>query len=109
MLIRSCTSINSSAVLSVISPGILLLFYKTASTYVPMTLVSIEDGKKLKTISYPMDHNRLIDFGAIFNEKLLIKLRNENLHITDVCCTCFFFHTSVFSVCGMNSIIFELT
>lgn len=68
-----------------ISPGIMLLIYTQASCYVPLKILSIEDGTVLKSFNHLLNRNKKVDFIEQFNEKLLIKQENENLQIRDVC------------------------
>jgi hypothetical protein len=68
------------------SPGIMLVIYQKATNHVPLMIVSIEDGKPLKTFTQLLHRNRKVDFIEQFNEKLLVKQDKENLQIIDVCC-----------------------
>ncbi|XP_074568543.1 uncharacterized protein LOC141825065 isoform X2 [Curcuma longa] len=67
-----------------ISPGIMLLIYQRTLSHVPLTILSIEDGKVLKSFSHLLHRNKKVDFIEQFNEKLLVKQENENLQILDV-------------------------
>nr|XP_029119454.1 uncharacterized protein LOC105042025 isoform X5 [Elaeis guineensis] len=67
-----------------ISPGIMLLIYQRTPGYVPLTILSIEDGTVLKTFNHLLHRNKKVDFIEQFNEKLLVKQENENLQILDV-------------------------
>ncbi|KAM0912162.1 hypothetical protein ACQ4PT_012876 [Festuca glaucescens] len=67
-----------------ISPGIMLVIYQKATNHVPLMIVSIEDGKPLKTFTQLLHRNRKVDFIEQFNEKLLVKQDKENLQIIDV-------------------------
>ncbi|KAJ9553307.1 hypothetical protein OSB04_017352 [Centaurea solstitialis] len=67
-----------------ISPGIMLLIYNKASGYVPLKILSIEDGTVLKSFNHLLHRNKKVDFIEQFNEKLLVKQENENLQILDV-------------------------
>ncbi|XP_020083064.1 uncharacterized protein LOC109706559 isoform X1 [Ananas comosus] len=67
-----------------ISPGIMLLIYQRTPGYVPLTILSIEDGTVLKSFNHLLHRNKKIDFIEQFNEKLLVKQENENLQILDV-------------------------
>ena len=66
------------------SPGIMLLIYNKASGYVPLKILSIEDGTVLKSFNHLLHRNKKVDFIEQFNEKLLVKQENENLQILDV-------------------------
>ncbi|MQM01801.1 hypothetical protein Taro_034557 [Colocasia esculenta] len=67
-----------------ISPGIMLLIFHRAPGYVPLKILSIEDGTVLKSFNHLLHRNKKIDFIEQFNEKLLVKQENENLQILDV-------------------------
>ncbi|XP_040385588.1 uncharacterized protein LOC102700197 [Oryza brachyantha] len=67
-----------------ISPGIMLLIYERAPCHVPLKILSIEDGRPLKSFSHLLHRNKKIDFIEQFNEKLLVKQEDENLQILDV-------------------------
>ncbi|KAL5974896.1 hypothetical protein ACLOJK_031570 [Asimina triloba] len=54
------------------------------SSHVPLKILSIEDGSVLKSFNHLLHRNRKVDFIEQFNEKLLVKQENENLHILDV-------------------------
>ncbi|KAG6478756.1 hypothetical protein ZIOFF_062200 [Zingiber officinale] len=66
------------------SPGIMLLIYQRTLSHVPLTILSIEDGKVLKSFNHLLHRNKKVDFIEQFNEKLLVKQENENLQILDV-------------------------
>ncbi|XP_077240906.1 uncharacterized protein LOC143881608 [Tasmannia lanceolata] len=67
-----------------ISPGIMLLIFQRAPGYVPLKILSIEDGTVLKSFNHLLHRNKKVDFIEQFNEKLLVKQENENLQILDV-------------------------
>ncbi|CAM0949838.1 unnamed protein product [Alopecurus aequalis] len=67
-----------------ISPGIMLLIYDRTPSYVPLKILSIEDGKPLKSFRHLLHRGKKIDFIEQFNEKLLVKQEDENLQILDV-------------------------
>ncbi|KAJ6818108.1 uncharacterized protein M6B38_407195 [Iris pallida] len=67
-----------------ISPGIMLLIYHRSPGYVPLKILSIEDGTVLKSFNHLLHRNKKVDFIEQFNEKLLVKQENENLQILDV-------------------------
>ncbi|KAH8484649.1 hypothetical protein H0E87_026420 [Populus deltoides] len=67
-----------------ISPGIMLLILNRSSGYVPLKILSIEDGTILKDFKHLLHRNKKVDFIEQFNEKLLVKQENENLQILDV-------------------------
>ena len=67
------------------SPGIMLLIYDRTPSYVPLKIISIEDGKPLKFFKHLLHRNKKIDFIEQFNEKLLVKQEDENFQILDVC------------------------
>lgn len=63
----------------------MLLIYTRASSYVPLKILSIEDGRVLKSFNHLIHRSKKLDFIEQFNEKLLVKQENENLQILDVC------------------------
>ncbi|KAF7057620.1 hypothetical protein CFC21_064843 [Triticum aestivum] len=65
-------------------PGIMLLIYDRTPSYVPLRILSIEDGKPLKLFKHLLHRGKKIDFIEQFNEKLLVKQEDENLQILDV-------------------------
>uniref|UniRef100_M4DEB3 Transducin/WD40 repeat-like superfamily protein n=1 Tax=Brassica campestris TaxID=3711 RepID=M4DEB3_BRACM len=67
-----------------ISPGIMVLIFKRATSHVPLKILSIEDGTVLKSFNHLLHRNKKVDFIEQFNEKLLVKQENENLQILDV-------------------------
>ncbi|WVZ90278.1 hypothetical protein U9M48_036589 [Paspalum notatum var. saurae] len=67
-----------------ISPGIMLLIYDRTPSYVPLKILSIEDGRPLKFFKHLLHRNKKIDFIEQFNEKLLVKQEDENFQILDV-------------------------
>jgi hypothetical protein len=67
-----------------ISPGIMLLIYERTPCHVPLKILSIEDGRPLKSFTHLLHRNKKIDFIEQFNEKLLVKQEDENLQILDV-------------------------
>ncbi|KAG8054972.1 hypothetical protein GUJ93_ZPchr0001g29474 [Zizania palustris] len=67
-----------------ISPGIMLLIYSRKKSCIPLEILSIEDGKCLKSFKHLLHRNKKVDFIEQFNEKLLIKQEGENLQILDV-------------------------
>ncbi|CAA7052110.1 unnamed protein product [Microthlaspi erraticum] len=67
-----------------ISPGIMLLTFKRATSHVPLQILSIEDGTVLKSFNHLLHKKKKVDFIEQFNEKLLVKQENENLQILDV-------------------------
>ncbi|XP_019187965.1 PREDICTED: uncharacterized protein LOC109182290 isoform X2 [Ipomoea nil] len=67
-----------------ISPGIMLLIFNRKQSYVPLKILSIDDGRILKDFNHLLHRNQKVEFIEQFNEKLLIKQENENLQIIDV-------------------------
>ncbi|KAM3255155.1 hypothetical protein ACQJBY_048516 [Aegilops geniculata] len=65
-------------------PGIMLLIYDRTPSYVPLKILSIEDGKPLKLFKHLLHRGKKIDFIEQFNENLLVKQEDENLQILDV-------------------------
>ena len=68
----------------------MLLIYTKASSYVPLKILSIEDGSVLKSFNYFLHRNIRVDLIEQFNEKLLVKQEDKNLQILDVC-ICFLY------------------
>lgn len=66
------------------SSGIMLLIFSRGSSYVPLKILSIEDGTVLREFNHLLHRNKKLDFIEQFNEKLLVKQENENLQIRDV-------------------------
>ncbi|PNT73110.1 hypothetical protein BRADI_2g53347v3 [Brachypodium distachyon] len=66
------------------SSGIMLLIYTANRGYLPLDILSIEDGKLLKSFRHLLHHNKRVDFIEQFNEKLLVKQHGENFQILDV-------------------------
>jgi len=67
-----------------ISPGIMLLIFDRQASHVPLKLLSIEDGRVMKSFHHMLHRNKKVDFIEQFNEKLLVKQENEDLQILDV-------------------------
>jgi hypothetical protein len=65
----------------------MLLIYDRTPSYVPLKILSIEDGKPLKFFKHLLHRNKKIDFIEQFNEKLLVKQEDENFQILDVWCS----------------------
>lgn len=61
-----------------------MLIFERTHSYVPLQILSIEDGTILKTFKHLLHKNKKVDFIEQFNEKLLVKQENENLQILDV-------------------------
>ncbi|KAK1399728.1 putative pterin-4-alpha-carbinolamine dehydratase-like [Heracleum sosnowskyi] len=66
------------------SPRLMMLIYTEAGSYIPLKILSIEDGSVLKSFNYHLFGRRKVDFIEQFNDKLLVKQENENLRILDV-------------------------
>ncbi|CAI9259836.1 unnamed protein product [Lactuca saligna] len=58
--------------------------FKSPFLWVSSNCFGVEDGTVLKTFNHLLHRNRKVDFIEQFNEKLLVKQENENLHILDV-------------------------
>lgn len=91
-----------------ISPGIMLLIHARQGSYVPLKIVSVEDGSVVKSFSHLLMRTKKVshwpsvvhshgtppliwygttpqvDFIEQFNQMLLIKQAGENLNIVDV-------------------------
>ena len=70
-----------------ISPGIMLLIYERKGNQVPLEVMSIEDGKKLKSFNHLLAKSKKLEFIEQFNEKLLVKQEGMCLQIVDICTT----------------------
>ncbi|PIA43188.1 hypothetical protein AQUCO_02000552v1 [Aquilegia coerulea] len=78
-------SISDKNVLDIkISPGTMLVTFQRDAAYVPLRIISIEDGTLIKSLTHLLHPNKKIDFIELFNEKLLIKQEHESLQILDV-------------------------
>ena len=75
----------------------MLLILNRSSGYVPLKILSIEDGTILKDFKHLLHRNKKVDFIEQFNEKLLVKQENENLQILDVSYL-FSFSVSIFQL-----------
>jgi hypothetical protein len=62
----------------------MLLIYIRTSSYVPLNILSIEDGTVLMSFSHLLHRNKKVDFNEQFNENPLVKQEGENLQILDV-------------------------
>ena len=62
----------------------MLLIFRRVSGYVPLKILSIEDGRVLKSFNHLLHRSKKLDFIEQFNEKLLVKQENEDLQIIDV-------------------------
>ncbi|CAI7857231.1 unnamed protein product, partial [Closterium sp. NIES-53] len=62
----------------------MLLIYNRAEGHVPLKILSIEDGAVLASFVQLLQRGKKVDFIEQFNEKLLVKQENDNLHILDV-------------------------
>jgi hypothetical protein len=67
-----------------ISPGIMLLIFEREGRNVPLRIISIEDGTVLTECTHVLKTDGAVDFIEQFNEKLLVKQKNENLLILNV-------------------------
>jgi hypothetical protein len=65
------------------SPGILVLIYERKEAYVPLEVLSIEDGKSLRSLKH-LHRSKRIELIEQFDEKFFIKQEGENLQILDV-------------------------
>jgi hypothetical protein len=66
------------------SPGMMLLQYSRVGRYIPLEILSIEDGKHLRSFKHLLRDYKKVDFLEQFNEKLVIMQEGENLQIIDV-------------------------
>jgi hypothetical protein len=62
----------------------MLLIYSRKRGHIPLEILSIDDGKRLKSFRHLLHRNKKVDFIEQFNEKLLVKQDGENLQILDV-------------------------
>lgn len=68
-----------------ISPGIMLLIFERKANRVPLQVMSIEDGRRLKSFSHHLAPAKKLEFIEQFNEKLLVKQEDADLQIVDIC------------------------
>lgn len=71
------------SLISYFSLGSMLLISDRMPSYVLLKILSIEDGKPLKSFKHLLHPNKKIDFIEQFNEKLLVTQEGENLQILD--------------------------
>lgn len=86
----------------------MLLIYDRTPSYVPLKILSIEDGKPLKSFRHLLHRGKKIDFIEQFNEKLLVKQEDENLQILDVWPqfrVILYFILLYFSACNPDSVV----
>mmetsp|Transcript_32042 Transcript_32042/g.102041 ORF Transcript_32042/g.102041 Transcript_32042/m.102041 type:complete len:217 (-) Transcript_32042:127-777(-) len=62
----------------------MLLIFDRAQSHVPLKILSIDDGRVLKSFNHLLHRNKKVDFIEQFNEKLLVKQEDQNLQILDV-------------------------
>lgn len=67
-----------------ISPGVVLLIYNRQESHVPIRILNVETGRKIKEVNHLLHRKRKVDFIEQFHEKLLVKQEHENLQIVDV-------------------------
>lgn len=68
-----------------ISPGIMLLIYDRKNNQIPLEILSIEDGNRLKSFKHQLNKSKKLEFIEQFNEKLLVKQEHSSLQIVDIC------------------------
>ncbi len=71
--------------ISLYSPGIMLVIMQRQSGQLPLEVRSIDTGEVLQAFTFALHRTKRIDFIEQFQEKLLIKQEGENLQIFDVC------------------------
>lgn len=67
-----------------ISPGVMLLIHNRHDSYVPIRILNVESGRKLREINHLLHRKRKVEFIEQFHEKLLVKQEHENLQIVDI-------------------------
>lgn len=67
-----------------ISQGFMLVVYNRTPSYVSLKMLSIVDGKPIKSFKHLLHPNKKVDFIEHFNKKLLVKQEGENIQILDV-------------------------
>jgi hypothetical protein len=95
--------------ISYYSEGTILLIYDRAMSHVPLKILSIEDGKPLKSVKLWLHPNKEISFIEQFNEKIFVKQEDENLQIIDVwhnlCVICYIYFYPRVSLKSPSSLI----
>jgi hypothetical protein len=66
-----------------ISPGCMLVVYARTAAAVPLAIVDVHTGARLKTWSHLLHRTKKIDFIELFNETLLVKQEGEPLQVID--------------------------
>ncbi|RLN31238.1 hypothetical protein C2845_PM05G17150 [Panicum miliaceum] len=64
--------------------GFMLVIYDRTPSYVSLKILSIVDGKPIKSFKHLLHPNKKVDFIDHFNEKLLVKQECENSQILGV-------------------------
>ena len=67
-----------------ISPGIMLLVSNVDDAFLPLRVLSIEDGSTLRSLRQPIKRNKELEVIEQFDEKLLLKQEGSNLLIVDL-------------------------
>ena len=62
----------------------MLVIYDRMPSYVSLKILSIADGKPIKSFKHSLKPNKRVVFMEHFNEKLLVKQEGENIQILDV-------------------------
>ena len=62
----------------------MLVIYDRMPSYVSLKILSIADGKPIKSFKHSLQPNKRVVFMEHFNEKLLVKQEGENIQILDI-------------------------
>ena len=62
----------------------MLVIYDRMPSYVSLKILSIADGKPIKSFKHSLQPNKRVVFMEHFNEKLQVKQEGENIQILDV-------------------------
>jgi hypothetical protein len=67
-----------------ISPKAMLIIKEREASFVPLRILSIEDGTQVKALSHPLHRTRKVELIELFDEKLLVKQECASMQIVDV-------------------------
>ena len=66
------------------SPKAMLIIKEREASFVPLRILSIEDGTQVKALSHPLHRTRKVELIELFDEKLLVKQECASMQIVDV-------------------------
>ena len=67
-----------------ISPGVILLIYNRKQAYLPLKVLSMENGETLFTHLHLLNRTKRLDLIEQFDQKILLKQEGEPLQIVDI-------------------------